>query len=334
MNLSRSFFISKYLNKKHSANALFLTITFICAVIPVALLLAALLQSEKQESDILLLAALIAGVIILILIVFLIWPSKALPEDLAEDLADTAGTATDDNLSMQLNDLRNEKKYFASVLSHDLRSPLSSIILLASYLKSKEGLTETNQYIELIEQSARKELEMMTTLLSLMRAELINPDNVEEVNLKVLAAEIAADLEQQLSSKALKLNLDIPPDLALTIERQLLTIIFKKLVVQAIRLSDSEQVLQISCRGEGNTVIIKITFINESLSQGVAGQLFMSDHLLEQHSGKPFPDSVSLYFCRKAAEAHNGTIHVEATENTPSNSFILKLHREVPEKIS
>ncbi|HUH33305.1 MAG TPA: histidine kinase dimerization/phospho-acceptor domain-containing protein, partial [Daejeonella sp.] len=49
-----------------------------------------------------------------------------------------------------IKDLQNEKKYFAGVLSHDLRSPLSSIILITSYLKSKDATSGNNQYLELV----------------------------------------------------------------------------------------------------------------------------------------------------------------------------------------
>ena len=330
MNLSRSVFISKYLNKKHSVSSLFLTIMIICASFLVVLLLLLFSQPQKPGNASLLLPALIPGLIILIIGGFIMLPAKPVPQQAIKSNM----TNPDGDQAEQLNDLNNEKKYFASVLSHDLRSPLSSIVLLASYLKSKEGLTDTNHYIELIEQSARKELEMMTTLLSLMRADAFNPENVEEVNLKSLAEEIIPNLEQYLSLKDLKLNLDIPPDCRVTTDRQTFSFIFKNLIMQAIRYSDPEQALNITVREERNQIIVELQIISKELSKQRGEQLFTSEQLSDQQSGKAFPESIDLYFCRKAAKGHNGTIHVQTNENTPACRFILALERQRPEQIA
>ena len=325
MNLSKSVFTSKYLNKKHFVSSLFLVIVTICALIIFSLLLILLMQPQLSGNKSLLLSALIFGLIMLAVCVYIIWQ----PKSQMEAAAPKADLAQDKDRIEEINDLNNEKKYFASVLSHDLRSPLSSIILLASYLKSKEGLTDSNHYIELIEQSARKELEMMGTLLSLMRADVFNDGNVEEVHLNDLVSAVASSLEHSLSIKHLRFNSEVPQELSLTADRQTLTFILNNLLIQAIRFSELEKPIEIHAKEEGNQIKITLRIESGELSKQVGEDLFMSDKLASQQGGKAFPESMELYFCRKAAKGHNGTIHVITMENSPVCAFELTLDRQL-----
>ena len=329
MNLSRSVFMHKYLNKKHSVSSLFLAIIIFCAFFLVLLLFLLFTQPQNSGDRHLLFPAVISGLIILIIGGLIMWPSQKNTEISTQI---PSNQELDDKYS--LNDLINEKKYFASVLSHDLRSPLSSIVLLASYLKSKEGLPDSGQYIELIEQSARKELEMMGTLLSLMRADVFNSDNVEEINLKSLTEEVTQSLEQHLSLKQLRVDFNIPSNASLTTDRQMLSFILKSLITQAIQFSQADQNLSIKAFEEKNRLIIELQIVSVELSRQVGEQLFRSENLFNNNGAKTFPDSIDLYFCRKAVLAQNGTIHVLNTENSPVCRFVLALDRQLPSDIA
>jgi signal transduction histidine kinase len=322
MNLNRSVFIPKYPNKKHSVSALFLMIILICAFLLVSALLIIISQPHENKGYSLMILALFAGFTILLLGGVIMWPAKETEEPLAL-------LNNDNDLLAELNDLKNEKKYFSSILSHDLRSPLSSIVLLASYLRSKGGLTDTSQYLELIEQSARKELEMMTTLLSLMRAESFNTDNLKAVNLRNKAEAAVQSLAPHFPEKHLNLNINIDPELSVVTDPMLVSITLKSLLSQALGFSDPDGSIDVRARQDADSVIIEIEIVSSELVNATADQLFRSDHITNQHGGRSFPDVIDLYFCRKVVRAYNGTIHVQADADSPIRRFILTLDRRL-----
>ena len=69
-----------------------------------------------------------------------------------------------------IDDYVNERKHFINLLSHDLRSPLGSIILLTSMINRGDKYPEIKPFMGMIEKSARKELDLLGTLLVLMKS--------------------------------------------------------------------------------------------------------------------------------------------------------------------
>lgn len=263
------------------------------------------------------------GCLVVIMLGIILWTlfrnENSRPGNTMDDLAGSA--------HLMINDLQNEKKYFAGVLSHDLRSPLSSIILLASYLKSKNEHPETNHYIDLIEQSSRKELEMMATLLSLMRADVSKPENREELNLKSLAEQIIDSSEAQLSRKLLTTHLNIAPHITIVAEADAFSLIFKNLINQAICYSDQEQMIGIISSEKDNIITIELSIQSHELPKIIDKDLLRSDRLTLQNAVNGFPDCIDLYFSQKALNHYNGTIRVQADGNGPSCRFIMTLDR-------
>lgn len=316
--------MSKYLNKKHSVSSLFLFIIICCAFFIILLLLIFLSQAENPDYESLLFLAILSGLIIFFIGgIVVLRGSRSEAMHLSQESTTNKETETDYNL---IKDLQNEKKYFAGVLSHDLRSPLSSIILLASYLKTKDGNSESSNYIELIEQSARKELEMMSTLLSLMRADSYRTKAFEELRLKDLTEEILQSEEPRLIKKQLKIDLAIPQDSTLFADPPIFKVILKNLIVQAICYSDQNKTIEISSKESDDRMVIELVVMSEELRKEAGEDFFNSDRLFSKKGMNGFPDCIDLYFCRKAIRNYNGTIHVQV-ENNLACRLIMSLER-------
>ena len=313
----------KYLKKKHSVSSLSL-ITLITSALVIIFLLGAMRfqQGETNVTGLIWSAILMSGLIVIVLVIILSRPASEGSSD--------SGNQPDDlgqsNLPT-LRDLQNEKKYFAGILSHDLRSPLSSIILLSSYLKSKNEHPETNQYIDLIEQSSRKELEMMATLLSLMRADRSKPESLQELNLKTLAEKIIQSSESQITRKLLRTHLDISPEATVVADPDIFLLIFKSLISQAVYYSDPEQNIEIASSETNNRITIQLSIQSGQLPKMANEDLLTSDRLTSQNAVKGFPDCIDLYFSQQALNNYNGTIHVQTDGNGPECRFIMSLDR-------
>ena len=225
--------------------------------------------------------------------------------------------------------LQNEKKFFASILSHDLRSPLSSIVLLASYVKTKPDLADTLPFIEMIEQSARKELDLMGTLLLLMRAgSSTKTEGLTEIDLKAEAVIIVSNLQNDLDQKKISVNLHIPDRTKIGCEIQIFNIVLKNLLKNAIFYSLKEQEINISSIEKEANTVVKFQFKTEEIFNQEPEYFFSSNRLITIGS-KEFSSHIDLYFCRKLISSYNGTIHAEMNKSNSSCSLILTLKRNI-----
>lgn len=326
MKISRVFFKPKYLNKKQSVSPIFITTILFCSLLVIVLQIPVLINPRAQPESGIYERVLLTAVIMLIL-TFIIF-RKLLKPDFSPEAAPVP-----DYRSQLIDDLQNENKYFSKVLSHDLRSPLSSIVLLASYLKTKNESSENNRYIELIEQSARKELDMMAILLCLMRSDSFKSDNLQEVKLKGVADLLLNEYEAQISQKQLASSILIPKELTIATEPDSFSLVLKTLIHYAIHYSDSGKLLEIKTIESKTHTEIILAFISSDLKISHPEELFRSENLLK-NGIKAFPENVDLYFCRKLISNYNGTIHVQATDKSPAIRFILTVEHQHSEHTS
>ena len=319
MKISRKFFKSKYLNKKQSVTPFFITTLLFCCILVILMQALLFFKARETPASGLFLGTLLTAVIMVIVTSLTLWQIKS------NEPAPAANLITD-NRSHLIQDLQNENKYFSKVLSHDLRSPLSSIVLLASYLKTKPENSENNRYIELIEQSARKELDMMAILLSLMRIDSFNSEKLQELELRSVVDALFGEYETQILQKQLRSSIMIPNELTIETDPDSFTLVLKTLIHYALHYSDAGEPLGIKTIERQTHTEVVLDFISSQLKIGAPEELFRSENLLK-NGIKAFPESVDLYFCRKLLSSYNGTVHVQATENTPAFSFILTLER-------
>jgi signal transduction histidine kinase len=272
----------------------------------------------------LLLAAIVPGIIILVLSLMI---SRGRQKKMADTPAD--GVSADINPALALvRDLQHENKFFSGVLSHDLRSPLSSIVLLTSYLKTKNEVQENNHYLELIEQSARKELDMMGNLLFLMRIGAADTEKFEKVELKSLVVNILKDTEAPATHKQLRTAIEIEDQLHLQSDPAAINLVIKNLIQQAIHYSEENQKVEIIAAEAANQVDFEIKIRSTQLFSQVNDSLFDSQQLLSPTTISTFPDNIGLYFCRKIISNYNGTIRVLGDKNEPYCRFILTFERQ------
>jgi signal transduction histidine kinase len=320
MKISRKFFKSKYLNKKRSVTPFFITTLLFCCILIILLQLLLFFKARETPAHGLYLGTLLTAAIMVVVTSLTFWQIK-------NSEPAPAGKLITDNRPHLIEDLQNENKYFSKVLSHDLRSPLSSIVLLASYLKTKPENSENNRYIELIEQSARKELDMMATLLSLMRIDSFKSENLQQLGLKGIVDTLIGEYETQFLQKQLRSSIMIPHELTIQTDPDSFTLVLKTLIHYALHYSDPGEALEIKSIGSPTHTEIVLGFISSQLKIEHPEELFRSKNLLK-NGIRAFPENVDLYFCRKLISSYNGTVHVQATANTPAFHFVLSLQRQ------
>jgi two-component system sensor histidine kinase/response regulator len=220
------------------------------------------------------------------------------------------------NLKKAFHDLEiinKQLERFVYVVSHDLKSPLSSIITILSLLE-KNDYVNNDPYlqsrIEMLSQSSHHLSEMINSILDYSR-KTISQQSVEEVDVYELVQQIAYLL---FPPENIKIN--ISPGLPVIKTQKIkLQQVFQNFLSNAIKFNDKpEGIIEVGV----NTKEKFHEFYVKDNSRGISKEDRDKIFKLFQTVGiKPSSESstgVGLFIIKMAVEEQGGTIKVESNE--------------------
>jgi two-component system sensor histidine kinase KdpD len=252
-------------------------------------------------------------------------------ERLLQAYADLAAVALESILlgeeARNVQVLRDTEKLQTALLnavSHDLRTPLVSIIGVLSSLQEEEMNLDDAARKNLIE-VAREEAErlnhLITNLLDVSRIEAgaikisRQPSDVQDL--------VGAALEQMGGrARTRKINIDIPADLPLVpMDFGLIVQTLVNVLDNAIKYSPADSAIDIKGRRVGDEVHIEID------DRGFGIPLQDLSHIFDKFYRLQRPENVAgtglgLSICKSIVEAHGGRIEAE---NRPGGGTIIRL---------
>jgi PAS domain S-box-containing protein len=214
--------------------------------------------------------------------------------------------------------LNETKDRFISIISHDLRTPFSSILGFTDLLLNDEGLTEEEkkQYVTFIRESSNSMLALVNSLLDWTRLQTgrirFEPEKIEVS--KIINKSLNA-LKGTAFQKGIKLKSNVPEDVSVFVDDDLILQVFNNLISNAIKFthkngnitisvspSDALRFLEFSVKDDGTGIekenIDKLFNVDSKFSsEGTAG---------EKGSG------LGLSLVKEIIEKHGGTIRVES----------------------
>ncbi len=233
----------------------------------------------------------------------------------------------------KIHQIDQAKSDFISVVSHQLRTPLSVIRLHADLLLKDEGLFETRgaeDYIfsaREIQDAARRMGELMAELSSVSRIDA-QPLAVAygKVDLRKLVEGTFKELEGAIKEKRLRLTAHYPTQLPwFTSDVQLLGIVIQNLVSNAVKYTPPLGEIVFSVVTQGSDIIITV----EDTGYGIPGEAqdkiftktFRADNvraLVAEGTG------LGLYVTKAIVSRLGGTIRFSSVENKGS-TFVVQL---------
>ncbi|MGK7954493.1 MAG: ATP-binding protein [Crocosphaera sp.] len=233
--------------------------------------------------------------------------------------------------AQELNQLKSE---FVSMLSHDFRNPLNTILLSAGLLEdSYEQLTQEQQvcYFQMIRHAVQDMNELLSEVLLLGKADSGKlKTNFNELDLKYFCQQIINSLHLSFEEKnqiLLNFEGDFQTELELWDEK-LLWHILHNLLSNALKYSPEGGKIFVDIIAEKRSVIFRIQ------DQGIGISQESQKHLFEPFYRADNVDNISgtglgLSIVHKCVEAYEGTIRVESELNR-GTTFTVILPRQQP----
>ncbi len=153
--------------------------------------------------------------------------------------------------ALNLQELNETKDRFISIISHDLRTPFSSILGFTDILLNDKDIEEEKriQYTQFIQDSSKSMLSLVNSLLDWTRLQTgsikFEPDRI---NAKYVIDKSMQILSGVAIQKKIKLISELDKDFFIHADEGLLSQVFNNLLSNAIKFSKTDGTIRISAR--------------------------------------------------------------------------------------
>ena len=230
----------------------------------------------------------------------------------------------------ELQKLNTEKDKFFSVLAHDLRSPFNSLLGFTQLLiEDLPTMTEAQIYkIALtMRRSAINLFRLLENLLEWSRIQrgliAFNPEP------RLLMPKVLADtalVMESANKKEITLNYNIPEELEVYADENMLGSILRNLAGNAVKFSPKGGKVTISAKQLHNAVECSVSDTGIGMNQEMKENLFNIDVNTNRKGTEKEPSTgLGLIICKEFVEKHGGRLWVESEEGKGS-TFYFTLH--------
>lgn len=205
-----------------------------------------------------------------------------------------------------------------SSVSHDLRTPLASIIGAASSLLTYESLDREKRNVLLrsvLEESERLD-RYIQNLLDMTRLEQGQPESPRDwEDLRDLLSAAARRLK--LGARQLALELDLPSGAQLVhVHGELLEQVFVNLLDNAARYSPAKGVIRVAARRTAGSIVIEIADQGPGIPEAEREKIFDPFYRVHERDRKS-GTGLGLSICRGIVSAHGGQVSAHARTDGP-----------------
>ncbi|ALM49744.1 hypothetical protein AMR72_13035 [Flavobacterium psychrophilum] len=224
-------------------------------------------------------------------------------------------------LNHENEELLRTKSMLMATVTHDLQTPLGSIIGFHDLLKDSETTPKQKQYLSNIKESANYILKLVNDLLDFSRLEN-NRISIEKTgfNFRNLIENTCKTLEPMASNKGIELNWDISDELNgnYISDPYRIKQVLTNLVSNAIKFTPEGSV-EVTAKIEGNNIYISVIDTGIGIARKKHGDVFKE--FTQAHSGieKKFGGTgLGLTISQKILELLDGEILLESEEGQGS----------------
>jgi signal transduction histidine kinase len=228
-----------------------------------------------------------------------------------------------------IRDLEKNREEFLAIVSHDLRSPLTSLkgfveVLLGGEYDSQERLRE---YLGILDSEADRMISLINDLLDLGRLESGKMTmNMETVQLEELAAYAVNSMKGLAARKGVTLifNRQGTETMAVLADRRRLLQVLVNLLSNAIQFTPEGSSVETLVRREGRSVLVEVLDEGPGVPPEERELIFEKYHQAERTaSGRSKGSGLGLAIVKKIIDLHGGSIRLEDREGRHGSSFIM-----------
>ncbi len=225
--------------------------------------------------------------------------------------------------TLRLNEL------FVAAVTHDLRSPLQTVVLATELILDDTNLARgTRAAAERLRNSGRRMTGMIDDLFDLARVRLGEGVALEPEPMTIGSLVTGVVADAQLSAPGRAIELEITGDTAGVWDPRRLAQVAANLIGNALRHGTKSVPVRVGCRGEGARVLLSVRN-GGAIDPNARASLFDPFRQRTDAHARKSGLGLGLFIVDQLVRAHRGTIDVDSSE-ADGTSFLVSLPRAVP----
>ncbi len=242
----------------------------------------------------------------------LYWESASISPILDEQNRITHYVAVKEDITerRQLEQMRDD---LIHTMVHDLRNPLSGILIALQLLETKAGALLSGRMLDTLriaQQSSERMLNLVNSILDISRLESGRmPLNQDAVALPVLIDQMLSFQKDLIAQKEIGVEIDLPADLPFFYgDRALIGRVIQNLLDNSAKFTPTQGLIRISAaQTDPGWITVSIGNSGPPIEPAIRERLF-GKFVTGKQQGRG--SGLGLAFCRLAVEAHGGQIGV------------------------
>ncbi|HLF53102.1 PAS domain-containing sensor histidine kinase [Flavobacterium sp.] len=241
---------------------------------------------------------------------------------------------------IELEKLIAHKESILTILSHDLRSPLSGIIGTTEFLKTNfEEMehSEVKTMLDLLYESSKDELNMLDYLVEWARikyaSEAFTPSKIELAKYVNKVFEILSDIA---AVNTINLHHEIEENTKVFADKKMLISVLQNIVSNAIKHSIPGGTITVSTKRKDDKIIVEIKDTGTGMTKEIQEKLFTPQmEALSKEREDSKGAGIGLLLVKGLLEKNSGEIWVESTLGFGSSFyFTLPIEKPLQNKLS
>ena len=231
-----------------------------------------------------------------------------------------------DSYVKDLEILNTHKESVISILSHDLRSPLSGFISLLDHTRTnlhELEKSELENILDLLYSSALKELDQLDHLVEWGRIKYASETFFPvKTNLNHIIKKAFSILSENTLSKNIELVSKVEESFTVYADVKMLQSILQNLISNAIKFSTQNGIITVTAIQEASTSIVSVTDTGIGMSEETLTNIFTPQlSVLTERRSTNAGAGIGLLLTKNLVEKHGGKIWVESKEQHGSSFF-------------
>lgn len=223
-----------------------------------------------------------------------------------------------------LKEMERIRSELVHTVSHDLRSPLTSVIGYTELIERAGSLSDPQrEFLRRIQESVQHITSLINDLLELGSVEAGLDTRREFVQLDGILNYTLEMLQGQIKSKHIRVQTTVSPELpALRANPVRLRQVFDNIVGNAIKYSNDNGEVAVSMLSEDNQIIIRVADNGPGIPPKDQAHIFDKFYRASNASSRA-GSGLGLAIVKSIVEAHQGRVWVESTMGKGSSFFIV-----------
>ena len=230
--------------------------------------------------------------------------------------------------NQELELLNKEKDAFLAVLTHDMKTPLTTIGIYAELLRtSPEKVIKSTRVPLVLQKSQQTLLDIVNNILDLEKLSTTGTIQLDTapVNLSQVAETVTQMVEAQATEKMISLHLDVADPLMVVVaDRKQIERAMTNLLSNAIKYTGDAGEVFVTLSNEDGYAAFQVRDTGFGIPEDELPHIFDRFRRVDKHRSQAAGTGLGLAITKALVEAHGGHIDVDSKEDVGS-TFVLKL---------